>query len=139
MDTIVIDNSVVISYFLPDEKSPKADQLFKNLGVLRLTVPPLWAYEFSNAIMCAFQSKKRSLTEQGMTTIFSFVSRMPFECDSFDSNRILFDVREIALRNKITVYNASYLELAGRHKARLATFDRELIKAAKAEGVKLFF
>ena len=44
----------------------------------------------------------------------------------------------LARRRKLTVYDAAYLELAKREALPLATLDRDLQKAAIAEGVALF-
>ena len=45
---------------------------------------------------------------------------------------------ELARKQKLTVYDAAYLELAQRERLPLATLDRALEKAAIAEGVALF-
>jgi predicted nucleic acid-binding protein len=44
----------------------------------------------------------------------------------------------LARERKLTVYGAVYLELARRERLPLATVDRELKRAAIAEGVALF-
>lgn len=41
----------------------------------------------------------------------------------------------LARRHQLTVYDAAYLELALRRGALLATFDRALANAARAEKV----
>ena len=40
-------------------------------------------------------------------------------------------------RNKLTAYDATYLELAIRRAATLATFDRKLAAAARNAGVRV--
>ena len=44
----------------------------------------------------------------------------------------------LARRHSLTFYDAAYLELAKREGLPLATLDRDLEKAAIAEGVALF-
>jgi predicted nucleic acid-binding protein len=44
---------------------------------------------------------------------------------------------ELARRHQLTVYDAAYLELAQRKNFSLATLDRALASAARAEGVSL--
>jgi predicted nucleic acid-binding protein len=39
---------------------------------------------------------------------------------------------------KLTAYDATYLELALRRSAPLATFDRKLAEAARQAGVRVF-
>jgi predicted nucleic acid-binding protein len=44
----------------------------------------------------------------------------------------------LARKRNLTVYDAAYLELAKREGLPLATLDRNLERAAIAEGVSLF-
>jgi predicted nucleic acid-binding protein len=44
----------------------------------------------------------------------------------------------LARRNQLSAYDATYLELAAREQAPLATCDEALRVAAKREGVALF-
>jgi len=46
-------------------------------------------------------------------------------------------VFSLARRHRLTFYDGAYLELAKREGLTLATFDRDLIAAAKAERVPL--
>ena len=46
-------------------------------------------------------------------------------------------VLTLARRHRLTVYDAAYLELAGRREAPLATLDKKLAAAARAAGVAL--
>lgn len=43
----------------------------------------------------------------------------------------------LARKHRLSVYDASYLELARREGVALATLDRELIRAAQSEGTVL--
>ena len=44
---------------------------------------------------------------------------------------------DLSRRHRLTFYDASYLELAQREGIPLATLDKELVTAARAEGVPL--
>jgi predicted nucleic acid-binding protein len=46
-------------------------------------------------------------------------------------------VMDLARRHRLSFYDAAYLELAQRERLPLATFDQDLIAAARAEGVTL--
>jgi predicted nucleic acid-binding protein len=48
------------------------------------------------------------------------------------------DLMALARRHRLTVYGAAYLELARRRREPLATLDKKLAAAAKAESVALF-
>jgi predicted nucleic acid-binding protein len=45
------------------------------------------------------------------------------------------DALDLASRHRLTVYDALYLQLAADVEAELATLDRDLAQAARAEGV----
>ena len=45
------------------------------------------------------------------------------------------DALDLASRHRLTVYDALYLQLAADVDAELATLDRDLARAARAEGV----
>jgi predicted nucleic acid-binding protein len=45
---------------------------------------------------------------------------------------------DLARTYKLTAYDATYLELAMRRAATLATFDVKLADAARAAGVRVF-
>jgi predicted nucleic acid-binding protein len=70
--------------------------------------------------------------------------RKPFIGRIYASNRIRLyrfcqaQVIHLGRIYKLTAYDATYLELAMRRVATLATFDRKLTAAARAAGVRVF-
>ena len=56
---------------------------------------------------------------------------------TFDPGGDEATLMQLARRRGLTVYDAAYLELALRLQCPLATLDRALAKAARAEGVVL--
>lgn len=59
---------------------------------------------------------------------------MPIQIDRHPNET---DMMSLARRNKLTAYDAAYLELALREEVPLATLDSALIRAAKAERVEV--
>jgi Predicted nucleic acid-binding protein, contains PIN domain len=47
------------------------------------------------------------------------------------------EISYIADRYNLTIYDAAYLELALRRQLPLATFDKALLAAARAEGIEV--
>ena len=47
------------------------------------------------------------------------------------------EILRLALRHKLTAYDATYLEAAIAHRLPLASFDSDLVAAAKKESVQL--
>jgi predicted nucleic acid-binding protein len=56
---------------------------------------------------------------------------------TIDSSPDEAELLTLARRHRLTVYDAAYLELAGREALPLATLDEELATAAQAEHVAL--
>jgi predicted nucleic acid-binding protein len=74
-------------------------------------------------------------TPQGSADFLRRLARLPIRVPpSPDDDALMTLARE----RKLTVYDAAYLELAKREALPLATLDRDLEKAAIAEGVVLF-
>jgi predicted nucleic acid-binding protein len=62
---------------------------------------------------------------------------LPIYCDQETNDHVWDRTLELADRHNLTVYDATYLELAMRLSLPLATLDEDLRKAAQREGVPL--
>ena len=69
--------------------------------------------------------------------VLSDLGLMPISLDLETDRQAWGPTIQIAVRHRLTLYDASYLELAKRRSLPLATLDRELRAAASAEGVML--
>ncbi|MCZ6901966.1 MAG: type II toxin-antitoxin system VapC family toxin [Rickettsia endosymbiont of Ixodes persulcatus] len=49
----------------------------------------------------------------------------------------LYFINELAIQNKLSTYDASYLELAIRLNAKIATFDENIMKACHKHSVEV--
>lgn len=132
---VVFDCSVTLAWFLKDERTAFTDAAFELLETSECWVPFLWRLEFPNALLFA-ERKKRVGREQRLE-ILDNAAQLSLRTDS-----ALPDLRglsALADRRSLTVYDASYLELAMRGGFDLITLDRELADAAGAEGVGVHF
>jgi predicted nucleic acid-binding protein len=128
---VVFDCSVTLAWFLEDERTAFTDTAFELLETAECWVPFLWRLEFPNALLFA-ERKKRVGREQRLE-ILDNAAQLFLRTDN-----VLPDVRSLsalAERRSLTVYDASYLELALRSGSDLITLDRDLADAAAAEGV----
>jgi predicted nucleic acid-binding protein len=128
---VVFDCSVTLAWFLKDERTAFTDTAFELLENAECWVPFIWRLEFANALLFA-ERKKRVGREQRME-ILDNAAQLYLHCDA-----TLADMRALSVladRRGLTVYDASYLELASRLGYDLITLDRELAQAATAEGV----
>ncbi|HVH77394.1 MAG TPA: type II toxin-antitoxin system VapC family toxin [Stellaceae bacterium] len=127
----VIDASIVHAWAF-DERHPTATRVRRLLDSDRAYAPSLWWFEVRNGLIMA--ERRGRLTEHETVRFLQDLSRLAIEMDPApDESRAL----ALARRHRLTVYDAAYLELAARERLPLATLDRALADAARAEGVGL--
>lgn len=131
----VIDSSITLAWFFADERSPAADAVLEQVTEAGAVVPSLWRLEVANALQMAVQRKRidASFRDASLTDLHA----LDIEIDAETDRHAWQDTLALANRHRLTLYDASYLELAQRLRLPLATLDRELRVAAAAEGVAL--
>ncbi|MEM6743723.1 MAG: type II toxin-antitoxin system VapC family toxin [Pseudomonadota bacterium] len=128
---LVIDASVALSWLLDDEIAPAADAALRALSGRTGLAPAVWSFETRNALLTA--QRRGRLDLEDVRSKLSAAESLPIELDR-DPN---FDAAmQLAVRWRLSIYDASYLELALRRGALLATLDRSLAAAAAAENAR---
>lgn len=133
---VVIDTSVSIAWLFQDQPDCKsAEQLFldgyKSQRILR--APVLWLWE-SASVLLTYARKGQILTADIPDLLRAF--RYPrVALDGVPDIGIQQSTIDIAQSTGLSYYDASYVELARRHRAQLATFDRQMKDAAQQLGV----
>ena len=134
MKRIVIDNSVVIAWVL-EEGSETANEIIGSLAEVHALAPSIWPLEFGNTLLVAERRKRVTETEAmrardiGLGLAIQVVPDHP--------QRVLTETLALARQHGLTVYDASYLDLAMREGVPLATLDGPLAMAARRAGVPL--
>ena len=131
MTAAVIDASVVAACCFEDEAGSVADLEDLVAGAEAL-VPSCFRLEFANAI-CSGVRRGRMPASIGREMIIGVVG-MDWNVDPTDADSIAV-IHDLSVNHALTMYDASYLELAIRRGCALATLDAALIRAARAEGV----
>ena len=124
----VLDCSVALAWLLPDEQSEQADAWADRLQQDTALVPAIWGLEVGNALLTAVRRKR--IRRADMDQAIEFLRALPIETDALAA---LHEVLQLAQQSGLTTYDATYLELARRRVAPLATLDMQLQKA----GLKL--
>jgi predicted nucleic acid-binding protein len=128
---VVFDCSVTLAWFLKDERTAFTEAAFELLESGECWVPYLWRLEFPNALLVA--ERKRRVGREQRLEILENAAQLSLRTDqTVPDMRVL---STLADRCGLTVYDASYLELASRASGELFTLDRTLAQAAAAEGV----
>jgi predicted nucleic acid-binding protein len=130
--TFVVDASVTMSWYLAEEASAAAQAAFERLGAADATAPVLWWFEVRNALVV---NERRGRLDMAATVgILAHLEGLPIRLDADQEGDT---VLALARGHRLTVYDASYLELALRLDAPLATLDQQLARAARAARVAL--
>jgi len=131
----VLDASVTVAWCFKDEQTPETDALLNELEASKAFVPGLWALEIGNILLSA--CKRKRITYANATEFLSLLNALGIQSDDVTTEYKFHDIFLLAYAEKLTTYDASYLELAMRLGLPLATRDVELAKAALRVGVKV--
>jgi predicted nucleic acid-binding protein len=130
--SFVLDASIAACWAFPDEHDPRADQALTKIQTEDAVVPSLWWFEVRN--MLVVNERRKRTTEARTNSFLRDLARLRFRVDYGPEEA---GVLRLARAHHLSVYDASYLELALREAIPLATLDAELAAAARAEGSEL--
>jgi predicted nucleic acid-binding protein len=134
LSRFVIDASVAAAWCFEDEHTDPTLVLLERLRAgERALVPALWSFEIANIVWAARRTGR--VTADKARKCLDLLRVLPIEVEFEPPARVFDSVTNLAVRYDITVYDASYLELAIRDDLPLATLDRELARAAQEAGV----
>lgn len=131
--TLIVDASVALSWSIADETDADAVAFLRQVRAEGAIVPSLWLYEMENGLQNAIRRKR--ISEAEAMTIRSKLTSLPIRIADASEQVAFYDTLPLANRFSISVYDAAYLDVAVRHKGRLATRDRRLAEVAHALGV----
>ena len=128
----VLDASVTASWCFEDEGAPVADAAMDRLPEDHAIVPALWWFEIRNVLVV---NERRGRIDSADSDMFlNDLARLPIRIESDPNERLVVG---LARTHRLTAYDAAYLDLAVRLTAPIATLDRALADAARAEGLEL--
>jgi predicted nucleic acid-binding protein len=129
---LVLDASMAASWYFPDEASAHSDKVLDGLEQDSALVPVLWWFDVRNVLMVG--ERRRRSTAKMATEFLSWLATLPIRhAELPDADKVF----AFARHHQLTFYGAAYLELAHREGLALATLDKQLAAAARAEGVAL--
>lgn len=132
----VLDCSVTMTWILTDDSmAEKANEILSLLDEGHAKVPTIWPLEVANVLCQAERMKK--LTDLEVAEFKELLSTLPISVDNSTTQRVMGSVYVLAKAEKLTIYDAAYLEIAIRENLPLATFDKALKRAAQNIGVVL--
>jgi len=132
---IVVDASVALAWCLGDEQDELAERVLASVAADGAAAPAHWPMEVANGLWSAERRGRIGSDEADRARrllVDLEVEIVPVEL-STAAGTILGTARELGL----SVYDATYLDLARFRDVPLATLDAELARACRDAGVTL--
>jgi predicted nucleic acid-binding protein len=131
---LVLDASVIVKVYIPEELSEKADLLFQKIGRERISLiaPDLIYPETGNILW-----KKKRLKElkvSDVKVIADAIQTIPFII--IPSKSVIQLAIDIGMVYDITVYDAIYVSVAQIFEATFITADKKLVNALRKTDLK---
>lgn len=133
-DGFVADSSVGIAWAVLSQSSAATDGLLEQIAAgTPFVVPVLWTFELANALIVMLR-RKRIDNNDHLRARRALSALTPVLDD--EGPRLALDrIATLAEQHRLSVYDATYLELAIRRGLPLASRDADLNRAAKNYGV----
>lgn len=131
--TFVIDSSVTLGWTLADERTEATAAVLRKVASEGAVAPMIWPLEVANSLNMAVRRKRinHAIRDRHLADL----SELTILLDEQTSGNAWSSTLKLADAHGLTVYDATYLELALRRELPLATLDRALIAAAIGVGV----
>jgi predicted nucleic acid-binding protein len=129
---IVLDSSVALKWIFADEDSADHAERIRHDHVSsknEIAVPTLFFYEIANVL-----ATKVKLSPKEALEAFELVSAFELDVHALDNSEFI-EAMALAMKHKISVYDASYHVLASRLGCRFLIADRKFWE--KVKGLKV--
>jgi predicted nucleic acid-binding protein len=126
---VVVDASVAVKWFLPEDLATEARQLLT--PEYQLLAPDLLWAELGNVLWK--KHRRRELDQQTAGRLLRDFSAVPIAFH--ESKRWTEAALDLAIRHGVTVYDGLYLALAVGNECYLVTADQRLRRACEAREV----
>lgn len=135
--SFVADASVAIAWVHPAQATPETEAMLDRLAAGHsLVVPALWPLEVANALTVL--RRRRKLTADEARTAIEIIRELPAVIDHEAAAIAFTRLVDLASEHELTVYDATYIELATRRQLPLASNDARMKQAAIRSGVDLW-
>jgi predicted nucleic acid-binding protein len=133
LSLVALDASAAAAWCFKDEASPRSYALLDRVQADGAVVPQLWHLELASFLLQA--ERRGRITSDDVAERLRLILQLPLEVDQETVPRALRETLALARAERLTPYDAAYLELAIRRGVPLATKDTDLARAARRLGV----
>ena len=135
MSGVVVDASAVLAFCFEDERPADADATLDRWSREGALAPAHWPLEVTNILALAERRGRISTAET--LRFVELVQALGVDVDAETARRAWGAIRDLAMAEGLTTYDAAYLELALRKGAALASKDAVLLAAARRRGAEV--
>ena len=135
MTDLVLDASVALSWCFKNEATATADRVLERLATEAASVPAIWHLEIANVL--ALSERRGWITPANSSEFIALLETLDVVIDEETPSRALGLVFDLARAERLTAFDAAYLELAMRLGIPLASKDADLCDAAERLGVNV--
>lgn len=132
---LVLDSSVTLTWYVPDEHTDTTQALLDRVGEFGAVVPLHWRIEVGNALLIAM--RRRRISVERRDAALQQLVNIQLTVDDQTLDQVWARSLALAEQYKLTLYDACYLELAQRLRLPLASLDRDLRAAGETMGIEL--
>jgi len=133
--SLVLDSSATLAWIYSEETTQEIMDVFDLATESGAWVPALWRLEVANILEMGVRRSRTDAAFRDAT--LADLALLPIHLDPETDRQAWGATLQLAERHGLTLYDASYLELAQRRGLPLATLDAELRAAAAVERVAL--
>jgi len=136
---LVLDASSVIAWFVQRSdrrEAVLAEEILSNVERDEAVVPALWFTEVVNGLLVAERIRRGGPSKAPQ--FLAELAALPIVEDRVRPSVTQVEVLTLARRHGLSAYDAVYMELSFRTNRALATFDKQLAKAMRKAGGRVF-
>jgi len=122
-----------MAWCFEDEATQATEAVLDLLRTDQVVVPAIWPLEVANVLLVT--ERRGRLSEAQASRFLELLAQLPINVDTSPTD--MAGIVATGRRHTLSSYDASYLLLAERLGATLATLDKPLAKAARKAGVHL--
>lgn len=132
---IVVDASLMVAWLLQEDELRIVPDVYDTLPERDIVVPSHWPVELASALLV--NVRRRRILLEKLDSILDGLSIFRISIDAAIPVEQIGILAHFAATQKLTVYDASYVQLALEQRAPLATLDRDMRAAAQKLEIKL--
>jgi len=129
----IVDASIAGAWLLPDEENALAEEAMARLAEDDAVAPDLLRHEIRSILLSA--EKRGRISDDFVHSALARFRGLPLQLVGPGDDT---EVVRLSRKYRLSAYDAAYLAIALLEQLPLATLDRRLAEAARAEGVALF-